>query len=84
MEPNSNLPGNGPRATENFLLALSCFVPACRTHGPVHETLPVGSLGNDDDSKRGTKLKLGKSLEIYGGVYHSSSNLKHLALKRGT
>lgn len=44
----------------------------------------VGSLGNDGDSKRGTKLKLGKSLEIYGGVYHPSCNLRLLTLKRCT
>lgn len=44
----------------------------------------VGSLGNDEGSKRGTKLKLGKSLKIYGGVYHPSCNLRLLTLKRCT
>lgn len=41
----------------------------------------VGSLGNDEGSKRGTNLKLGKSLEIYGGVYHPSCNLRLLTKK---
>lgn len=50
----------------------------------VYQTFPVGSQGNAEDSKRGTKLKVGKSLEIYGNVYHPSSKVKLLALKRGT
>lgn len=64
--------------------ALSYFALACRAHGLVYETFPVGSLGKDEDSKREAKTESGK---IPGDLWQclpSSYNLKVLALKRAT